>query len=80
MIGSQAEQAALERRMTISARQHKADLSDAQLQVQVRLHALLSATCPIDVHRRHAGCADSVSDMTCFSLSRHSDNMSQHLQ
>ncbi|KAK9808495.1 hypothetical protein WJX73_000957 [Symbiochloris irregularis] len=34
---SQAEQAALERRLTIAARQHKADLSDAQLQVQVAL-------------------------------------------
>lgn len=30
-----AEQAGLERRLAMAARQHKADLSDAQLQIQV---------------------------------------------
>ena len=40
--GALAEQDTLQRRMHMAARQHKADLSDAQLQIQVLMHSWTS--------------------------------------
>ena len=46
------EQGNLERRLAIAARQHKADLSDAQLQIQARhscqcIHSALTLHCSL---------------------------------